>query len=74
MGAKCGIMGNMKFKELANTRLGHVGTLAVVGAKDRETTWVKAKFVTNTNMLTPQGLIANNASPDGKVCTDGSGA
>ena len=49
-------MSDAKRKELTGTRLGLVGKIAVVGAKDRATNQSPANVVTSTDKETLQGF------------------
>ena len=69
-GGKRRNMSNAKRKELADTGLGAVGKVAVVGVKGRATKQVSAKVFTSTDKETLQGFVREHAEPGATVYSD----
>ena len=67
-GGKVRNMSNAKRKE--HDGRGPAGKTAVVGMKDRQTNWVRAKVVDRTDAETLQGFIAEHADASAQVFTD----
>ena len=68
------IGGKRKNKPLAKrkelTGRGAVDMTTVAGAKDRETNWIAARVVENTDAPTLQGFVREHAAPGATVYTD----
>jgi len=71
-GGKRSNMSNRKRQKLSGR--GAVGKTAVVGMKDRETNKINASVVRNTDAVTLQNFVAENADEKAKVYTDGARA
>ncbi len=73
-GGKRKNMSKEKRREKFDTGRGPVGKTAVVGMKDRASNKVTARVVEDTDAITLQGFVTDNAATDAKVYTDDHGA
>ena len=74
LGGKRKNMSKEKRREKFDTGRGPVGKTAVVGMKDRASNKVTAGVVEDTDAITLQGFVTDNAATDAKVYTDDHGA